>query len=73
MGEVAGGVSNDCVGVAEERPEVEDPLLLHPPLSKPVVLFTNVASVAELVFDSTDKLTLRLSLKAAIDKRLGVC
>ena len=32
VGEDAGGDSKDCVGVAKERPEVVDPLLLHPPL-----------------------------------------
>ena len=69
VGEEAGGVSRDCVGVAEERPEIVDSLLLHPPLCK--LCFEPVLSISiiELALDSTDKLILRLSLSAVVANR----
>jgi hypothetical protein len=69
---VAGGLIKDCVGVADERPEVVESLLLHPPLKMPCLPTPFSDSIVELVFDSIDKLNFRLSLNAGIDRWFGL-
>ena len=74
VGDVAGGVNRDCVGVVEEeRPEVVESLLLHPLPIKPIALFAKVASPAGPIFVSVGKLSFRRSLNADIDNKFGLC